>query len=242
LFSSEELAKRVANELKLHSVAVYPEPAESDRGAPYIPRRALRDRLSVALARYAKVGLDPWRLRLLWFGHPSNVASVLDILAELEDFGSRVPLFLECVTSRGTALDAKTTAPGTGFQLPLRIRVRPWSLSAMQVAFSECEAVLLPQQIDEAARRAKSNNRMIDALHAGRFTIASPLPAYEALSDYAWIGKSVSDGLAWLLSEPQEALRRLRAGQHYVEQHHSPKAIGAFWQTTLGLALPATTA
>jgi hypothetical protein len=95
--------------------------------------------------------------------------------------------------------------------------------------------VLLPQLVDDPKKRAKSNNRLVDSLHAGRFVIAHPLPSYEELKEYAWVGDSISEGLRWLLRHPDEALSRLRAGQEYVAKHHSLEALADFWAKALEL-------
>jgi len=75
----------------------------------------------------------------------------------------------------------------------------------------------------------------VDALHAGRFTVAHPIPSYEELRDYCWVGESIVEGLDWLLRHPQEALRRVIAGQQHVATYHSPDALADFWLRALEL-------
>jgi glycosyltransferase involved in cell wall biosynthesis len=216
--------------------AIFPEPVEMPAGVPHVPRRGLRERIGSVVARHAKIGLEPWRVHLLWFGHPSNAAALLAALVELESLAREVPLHLECVTQPASELVAKITPRGQGFSAPLRISLTPWSLEATRAALERCDAVILPQLTDDPRKRAKSNNRLVDSLHAGRFVIAHPIPAYEELRQYAWIGDSIEDGLRWLLRHPGEALQRVRAGQEYVTKHHSIEALGEFWMKTLGLA------
>jgi len=217
-------------------VSVYPEPVEMARNEPHVPRRGLRERMAVGLARRAKVGLDPWRLRLLWFGHSTNLPALLAVVPELDQLAEDVPLYLECVTQPGAPLAAKLTDRDTSFSVPLRIAVSPWSLDATRIALERSDAVLLPQLTDSPNRRAKSNNRLIDSVHAGRFAIAHPLPSYMELREYAWVGDTLGEGLRWLLRHPEEALKRLKRGQTYVAQRHSLEAFGQFWQRTLQLA------
>ena len=216
-------------------VHVYPEPVEMPRGEPRVPRRGQRHRLAVALARRAKVGLDPWRMRLLWFGHPTNLPSLLAVVPELEALAHDVPLYLECVTQPGAELAARLSNRDAGFSAPLKIGVSAWSLDATRAALERCDAVLLPQLTESASRRAKSNNRLIDSLHAGRFAIAHPLPSYSELREYAWVGPSIGEGLRWLLRHADEALSRLKRGQDHVAEHHSRDALGRFWLDALAL-------
>lgn len=233
IVSSPAIAERLSG--SPGPVRVYPEPVEVARNAPRVPRRGLRHRLALALARRANVGLDPWRMRLLWFGHPSNLPSLLAVVPELDGVARDVPLHLECIT-QPTAELAELARRDTAFSAPLKVTVSTWSPDAMREGLERCEAVLLPQLADSASRRAKSNNRLIDSLHAGRFALAHPLPSYAALRDYAWVGDSIGEGLRWLLRHPDEALQRLERGQAYVAKHHSLEALGDFWKETLQLA------
>lgn len=232
--SSPALGERIAG-LARGPVHVYPEPVETPRMEPRVPRRGLRERFGLWFARRARVGTAAWRLKLVWFGHPTNADTLIGVLPELRAFAARFPLRVECVTLPGSALDREVT-PAAGFSdAEFQLTLSPWSKSALAAALEECDAVLLPQRHDDAKRAAKSNNRMVDALHAGRFVVAHPLPSYLALERHAWVGASISEGLDWLLRHPGEALRRLTAGQEFVAQNHSLDALAAFWQRTLAL-------
>jgi hypothetical protein len=235
IVSSQAIGERLRGE-SAAPVHIYPEPVETPRGEPRVPRLGWRRRLAVALARRAKVGLDPWRLRLLWFGHPSNLPSLLAVMPELETVARDIPIGLECVTQPGAELAAALATRSAGFLAPFKVSVSQWSLEATGAALERSDAVLLPQLADTASRRAKSNNRLVDSLHAGRFAIAHPLASYAELRDYAWVGESIAEGLTWLLRHPGEALSRLRRGQAYVEQHHSLPALATFWNNALELA------
>jgi glycosyltransferase involved in cell wall biosynthesis len=232
--SSLVLKQRLEHETKC-PVLVYPEVPEVRKGVPHVPRRRWRERLAARIARHASIGLDPWRIRVLWFGHATNVSSLLDAIDELRLLAREVPLSLECVTQPVSGMKSLASAASGASLLDLRIELGEWSLEYMDVALNECDAVILPQSLDDPRRRAKSNNRLVDALHAGRFALAHPLPAYQELEDYAWIGDSIADGVRWLLHNPGEALRRLVAGQEYVARHHSLDALADCWRRALEL-------
>ncbi len=216
-------------------VLVYPEPAESLRAPSRVPRRGMRERAAVWMARRAGVGLDPWRLRLLWFGHPTNIPSLLGTLPELNEFAADLPVSLQCVTQPGTQLEEVVTRSMDQTSKALQITTVPWSLPLMAAAFEDCDAVILPQTLEDPRKRAKSNNRMVDAINAGRFVVAHPIPSYENLGKFAWVGDSIADGLRWLLRHPDEALRRLEAGQEFIGVHHSLSALAGFWVEALEL-------
>jgi hypothetical protein len=157
--------------------------------------------------------------RLLWFGHPLN----LDTL----------PPGLEQLAARGIdcALTVMTT-PGAGAE-GLGHRFRPWSSAALFEELRDCHAVIIPSNPHDPRKAVKSPNRFTEALWAGRFVIAHPLPAYEPLAPYGWVGEDLGEGLAWLLAHPGEALERIRAGQEAVARDFSPEAIGRAWQAVI---------
>ncbi len=213
----------------------YPEVAEMPRAPARVPRHSLGERIGLWVARRARVGIDPWRLKLLWFGHPTNVTSLLQELPALRAFAAKVPLVLECVTQPTPEL-ARMATPTAGMgSTALRIIITPWALESMPPALADCDVVILPQLVNDPQKRSKSNNRLVDALQAGRFVVAHPLPSYEELRDFCWIGESIAEGLNWLLGHPREALTRIVSGQRYLERHHSLDALGDFWMKALAL-------
>lgn len=211
----------------------YAEPVESATGAAKVPQLGARARLARWLARRAGVSIESWRIKLLWFGHATNVPSLLDCIEELRSLSRTVPLALECVTSSGTPLDAMVSSMGSRETSNLFISLTPWSPEAQQRALEECDVVLLPQAVREPKKRLKSNNRLIDTINSGRFAVCHPLPSYQELSDYAWVGESMADGILWLLRHPQQAMARVKAGQDYVSKYHSPDALAEFWLKVL---------
>jgi len=202
------------------TVLVAPLPTESERSAPRVPRRGWRSRAGAALAKRAGVGLDPWRVRLLWIGNGTAAHTLKNALDGLRAFALRVPLFLQCLT------DAESlVAPEDATSAALRIGVEPGGPQTIAAALPACDAVLLPEA-----------ETFIDALNAGRFVIARPPADYEALADFGWVGASPAAGLEWLLRHPELALQRLRRGQGYVAQSHSAATISRFWMRALDFA------
>jgi glycosyltransferase involved in cell wall biosynthesis len=157
--------------------------------------------------------------RLLWFGHPLN----LDTLP----FGLR-QLKQRKVNFALTVL----TAPGAGADR-LGHRFRAWSTAALFEELRECDAVIIPSNPHNPRKAVKSPNRFSEALWAGRFAIAHPLPAYEPLAAYGWVGEDLGEGLVWLLEHFEEARERIRAGQGRVAHEFSPEAIGRAWQSAI---------
>ena len=217
-----------------------------------VPTRALAD----AVRRDARLGLhvieDPYesataqpvktgageRPRLAWFGRLGEVNRAMceDELLQLGERARDTPLALEIVAQ----LEARQTVEAMAQQLR---RVHPdfllsftaWSVAATEAAISRCDYVWLPQDHRSAWGRVKSHNRLVAAIRGGRLALASPIPAYQELAAYAWVGEDLAQGLDWALGNPREAARRVAEGQSYVEARFSPEAVGRRWADVLGV-------
>lgn len=116
----------------------------------------------------------------------------------------------------------------------------PWSLEATWRAIEASDLVILPQAHDDRWGRVKSHNRLVESIRCGRLAIASPIPSYLELADYACVGEDLGRGVEWALANPGAALERLRAGQEHVSARFSPGRIADAWAALLaGDAPPA---
>jgi hypothetical protein len=156
-------------------------------------------------------------LRLLWFGHPLNLDTLPFGLSQLEE----VNFSLTIVTS-----------PGMGAE-HLGHRFRAWSTEAVLEELCQCDAVIIPSNPHDPRKAVKSPNRFTESVWAGRFVVAHPLPAYEALASYGWVGEHLGEGITWLLEHFEEARGRVRSGQETVARDFSPEAIGRAWQSVI---------
>src|SRR5207248_11238002 len=71
---------------------------EGARGAPHAITVRRGTRALNWLARRAGISADIWRARLLWFGYPQNLPSLLAMLPGLEELSRQYALLLTCVT------------------------------------------------------------------------------------------------------------------------------------------------
>jgi glycosyltransferase involved in cell wall biosynthesis len=157
--------------------------------------------------------------RLLWFGHPLNLDTLQFGLPQLS----------------GEFTLTLMTAPGAGAEA-MGHRFRPWSTEALFDELRECDAAIIPSNPHDPRKAVKSPNRFSEARWAGRFVIAHPLPSYEPLAPYGWVGEDLGEGLAWLLDNPEAAVARIRAGQDAVAEHYSPQGIGRAWESVVTAA------
>jgi glycosyltransferase involved in cell wall biosynthesis len=150
--------------------------------------------------------------RLLWFGQAHNLDALRTGLEQLRQ------LFALTVVS----------SPGSGAET-LGHRFVTWSAENLAQELRECDAVLLPAASDDPRNVVRSASRFQQALWAGRFVIANPIPAYAALGRFGWVGPDLAAGLAWLFDNSDAAVERIRAGQDWVAEHASPQAIARAW-------------
>ena len=217
-----------------------------------VPTSALRDRLAPG-ARYGVVVIeDPFEsaeageprfapgavLQLAWFGvfGPPLRAMVAGCFARIARRLAPRPVEVAFVTHRNQAelvreMASELRSLHAGFQM----RHVPWSLDAAGRALREADAVVLPQDTQSAWGNVKSHNRLVETLRAGRFAVASPIPAYRELENYAWVADDLAEGVEWALDHPAAAVERIVAGQRHVSERFAPERIGALWADALQL-------
>lgn len=200
-----------------HGIETIEDPFESPRpGAP-------RERFG-----------DP--LRLCWFGSlgTTNAETVVTGIGRALGALAGRAVALEFVTHEAREALAGELGERLRRAHPqLAFRFVPWSLEATWRAIEACDLVLLPQDHRDGWGRVKSHNRLVEAIRGGRLALASPIPSYLELAQYAWVGEDLGAGVAWALAHPQEAAARVRAGQPYVEARFAPERIAAKWENLL---------
>jgi hypothetical protein len=208
--STEELAKVLRDETA-SAVRVVTDPVEGQRGSPVVSPGT--------------------PLRLLWYGHPTNLSTLSLGIPQLVAVANRVPIAITLITSAGRAAEVQVREAG---RLPqATCRLVPWTPSAVFDALKTCDAVLIPSDPDERRRAVKSPNRFLEAVWAGRFVVAHPLPSYLPLAAFGWVGDDIGEGLEWLLQNPAGALERIRAGQMAIEANYVPPAVAAQWKAAI---------
>jgi glycosyltransferase involved in cell wall biosynthesis len=205
-------------------VFVVTDPVEGQRGEPHV-----RDSSEI-------VQRAP--LKIVWYGHPSNLDTLRFGLTQLEEFVSRVPLSLLLISTPGAGGEhLASRATDAWRSRGSECIFRPWSVAAVHTALRECDAVIIPSNPHDPRKIVKSPNRFTEAVWAGRFVVAHPLPAYDALAEFGWVGENLAEGLSWLEDQPQEALERIRAGQALIAERFTPAAVAMLWKNVILQAL-----
>jgi hypothetical protein len=172
------------------------------------------------------------RLKLLWFGHPTNFDTLMATASSMIEFSRRFPTQLT-VVSNDTANIRQTLRNADRRHSPhLTVRFLEWSAETTWRALAECDATVIPSLPTES-KQVKSPNRLVESLRRGRFVAAYPLPAYQSFADYCWLSEQVTEGLQWALANPRSAVARIAAGQAFIVKECSPQRIVAQWETAI---------
>lgn len=209
--STEEM-KRVAKAYAAAPPVVIDDPYEGARGVPRF---------------------EPGeRLKLLWFGHPSNLDGLRASLDDLGGYAARRPASLQVLTTPSPELSALCADLNARFAPGLEVTLEPWSLDAQARALEACDAVIIPT-LQSEQKAVKSANRMVEALWAGRPVVAQPIPAYRPFQIWAAIRETLSEGLAVLEAEADRWPDRIKAAQNHIAIARDPAALAQRWDAVI---------
>lgn len=217
-------------------VAVVGDPVAS----PPLPARLFRpkSRLDSGLQRWLGGGRVLHRLRMVWFGHPSNASPLFDWAERLATIALKQPWWLTVVTTPSAGIEQRVTQFNAAQGDRAVMELVPWSEAEQWSAVEGADLVLIPADLSRTGKRAKTANRMTDALHAGRFVIASPVPAYEPFADYAALTSDPVGAVHDYLDRPAAMLDRVIAGQRAAIEHAAPVRVAAQWLSALSGGVP----
>jgi len=190
---------------------------------------------------YEAVELAPWRapgsnpIRICWFGNtarttlPSLTQSLGAILARYPEAGFSIELVTAARWDMVRTLAEQLAASRPGVEFVFT----EWSLASTWQALERCDFVLLPHARRDPWVQGKSHNRLVAAIAAGRLALASPIPSYLELKEYAWVDDDLAGGIAWAMQNPAAARERVARGQEEVQRRFSPAAVAEKWAQTL---------
>lgn len=219
----------------------------SQADALTVSTASLGELIAERFGRFATVIDDPYEaplaearfapsspsLKLVWFGSPTNFDTCELMIPRLAQLSRTLPLALQVVTDAlDGAVPARLAELAAEFGGVLPIEFIGWSVERTWAAIVAADLVVIPS-LDDLRKQVKGPNRLVDSLRCGRFVIAYPLPAYQPLGQYAWLGKDLAAGIRWAVENPAAVLARLQAGQRYVAARFAPELIGRAWENAL---------
>jgi hypothetical protein len=114
-----------------------------------------------------------------------------------------------------------------------------WSPEMQYALMQACDMVFLPS-LDTDAKKSKGHDRLVEAINAGRWAIAHPLPQYREMKDYCYCGIDYAAGIEQAIADPQRVVRKLRDGQSYVDTRFAPDVIASKWEAIIDELVPAS--
>ena len=192
--STEELASVIKIETGRNAIVIYDPFEMEEAGANFKP---------------------DGKLKLLWFGHPTNIQPLLDLWPRLGAYNVMI------MSDPNLRIEKDD---GSGL-----IPVAPWSMENVNEALDQCDAVIIPSAMGER-QKVKSPNRVVEAVRKGKYVLADPLPSYKAFDKWLWID-DIEKGLAMLAMNDSKTIEgRIRDAQAYIRENHSPELIGKQWE------------
>lgn len=162
---------------------------------------------------------------MLWFGHPSNLPSLVSWLQD-----NRLGEF------QGT-LHAVTALSSLEMLRPLSQKQKfsvvgyDWSPENIIAASSACGACIIP-----AHKKGASENRLVSALALGLPTIADKIPSYEQFDQY-FVDSSDHPKVEALMRAPADFQYLCRNAQQNVIDKYSRASLSVQWASFLQDAL-----
>ena len=181
-------------------------------------------------ARGEARGFSGGRMSGLWFGHGFNLPSLLQSLPELLRAAVVNPFDLTIVTERLEGLERYCEKFNHKNRDSLCLRFSEWSMQATASALNAADFVVIPALPDKQWTLAKSPNRIIESLWAGRFVIAHPIPAYMEFNAWAHIGPSLAEGIAWMVGNGGRIVGHIEGAQNFIANKFSPERISLEWE------------
>jgi hypothetical protein len=168
-------------------------------------------------------------LKIAWYGVGKNFPAFGDAAYAIMARPLGVPVEFHVVTAKHPKVDEVCRVFSEKFGSRGSMMFHPWSDQEQWSVVTSCDLVLIPSDPADPTRAVKSANRLTDAIHAGRYVIASPVPAYLPYTDVVTITDDIPGAIQQYVSDPGSALARLKAGQARVEQDCGADAIADQW-------------
>jgi len=107
-----------------------------------------------------------------------------------------------------------------------------WTYELQDKIVDDCHFVLIPIVNVNENISAKSPNRLIDGIQRGKLVLTNTgVNSYEPFRNFSYFVSNFNygEGLKYALNNKEEVLKRIKDGQFYIDQHHTPEVIGKKW-------------
>lgn len=229
---TEAMAERV-RQYTQQPVRVIGDPVGSPWMAPRVfQKKPGVERLLGRLLNKAKVE----RLKLAWYGNPVNWPAMERWAEALVPLSATQPWLLWVVTRPEARIAAFIDRFNQHHQGRALIQLEPWEEATQWQVVADADIVLIPSDPEDPAKSVKTSNRLTDALHAGRYVVASALPSYQPYAPWVALVDHPLEAVRRYCDAPDAVLASLQAAQALVAQTLAPRQLAQHWQDAISLA------
>jgi hypothetical protein len=107
-----------------------------------------------------------------------------------------------------------------------------WTYELQDKIVDDCHFVLIAIVNVNENISAKSPNRLIDGIQRGKLVLTNTgVDSYEPFRNFSYFVSNFNygQGLKHAINNRNEVLQNIKAGQLYIDQHHTPEIIGKKW-------------
>jgi SAM-dependent methyltransferase len=222
-------SNRMASAVTRHArgpVVVVGDPIASPVREPRVFRRALG--VSRLLSRLLPT-FGPHRLKLVWYGHPSNWPAMEHWARDLEALSKEQPFLLWLVTKPSQKIQAWVDAFNRKNAPAALAEWVQWDEETQWSYVRDADAVLLPSDPADPKLAVKSGNRLTEALNAGRYVVASAVPSYRPFDAFCSLTEEPAKALNWMIRNPEAALGKIAGGQQLSQELASVAVMADKW-------------
>ena len=174
---------------------------------------------------------DPWQtkehpfesnpsriIKIAWFGHNTNVKYLLQILHQIE---STIPEGREAIMSILSSKQAcakiknflNTHPPKRNLKFNITIWDDAKQPHQLEQFLSEARFCIIPSDHKDPRKSGASHNRLVDSIHSGCITVASPLESYLELKESALISEDIISSLKEAILKQKELSAQFRSSR-----------------------------
>lgn len=169
------------------------------------------------------------RLKFAWYGNLVNWPAMQRWAQQLAPLAATQPFVLWIVTQPAAPIAQFVEAFNAQHGPGALAELMPWDEETQWQTVSDADIVLIPSDPDDPKKAVKTSNRLSDALNAGRYVIASPLPSYAPYNDVAALTDEPSAAVEAYLADSEAALARIRRGQATAQARSGLVSVAAEW-------------
>jgi hypothetical protein len=168
------------------------------------------------------------RVKVLWFGHESNIKTLINNASDIYEACKDFPIELIVVSGQAIFEGELANLLDRVFGEPIMLRKVLWSALKVYELFDQVDCVYIPT-LSGPYYSVKSSNRMLEALIGGKLVIAGDSPSHRELPGFVSIGQGLRASLADAIVNKPATVTKIISAQDFVVRTYSPFRIAMLW-------------